>query len=61
MTIAKTARMKCTRYIGGLKPAASGADPARLPPLAPPENRDVDAAAEWLAHVQAGRIAARQE
>ena len=34
--------------------------PAHLQPqLAPPENRDFDAAADWLAHVQAGRITVR--
>jgi hypothetical protein len=50
--------MKCTRYIGGRTPPGSDTDPALLPPLAPPEDREA-VAADWLAHLQAGRIAVR--
>ena len=38
-----------------LKPA-----PAKLlPPREPPEDRDLAAASDWLAHVEAGRIPVR--
>ena len=58
MRITKPARMKCTRYIGGRSQPALDTEPALLPPLAPPEDREA-AASDWLAHLQAGRIAVR--
>jgi hypothetical protein len=54
----KTAKEMCTRYRRCEPPLEPA--PAHLQPLRePPENRDFDAAAEWLAHVQAGRIQVR--
>ena len=37
-------------------PPPGPVDPSRLPPLFSETGRELDAAREWLAHVQAGRI-----
>ena len=58
MKAPKTAAMRCTRYHRIGPSQASNTDPWLLPLLAPPEDRDA-AASDWLAHVQAGRIAVR--
>ena len=58
MSTPKTAAMRCTRYIGSRSLSGSNTDPALLPPLAPSEDRE-DVASDWLAHIQAGRIAVR--
>jgi hypothetical protein len=34
-------------------------DPAAYPPLAPETPREVEATADWLAHIAAGRISVR--
>ena len=53
-------RREAEQRVNPVKPTPPGpVDPAKLPPLAAESPREVEATMEWLAHVQAGRIAVR--